>query len=77
MPKRRFATSPNNCVCLLLVGNQSHNSTAPLPSYVASNLIFGIEWGLLRGKNAQNQWISEWWDKQANRWVERAERRSA
>ena len=34
---------------------------------------FGIEWGLLRGKNAQNQWISEWWDKHASRWVERAD----
>ena len=34
---------------------------------------FGIEWGLLRGKNAQNQWISEWWDKHDSRWVERAD----
>ena len=34
---------------------------------------FGIEWGLLRGKNAQKQWISEWWDKHASRWVERAD----
>ena len=34
---------------------------------------FGIEWGLLRGKNAQNQWISEWWDKHTSRWVERAD----
>ena len=33
----------------------------------------GIEWGLLRGKNAQNQWITEWWDKHATRWVERAD----
>ncbi|MEY3793544.1 MAG: hypothetical protein RLZZ189_312 [Pseudomonadota bacterium] len=33
----------------------------------------GIEWGLLRGKNAQNQWISEWWDKNASRWIERAD----
>ena len=34
---------------------------------------FGIEWGLLRGKNTQNQWISEWWDKHTSRWVERAD----
>ena len=34
---------------------------------------FGIEWGLLRGKNALNQWISEWWDKHDSRWVERAD----
>jgi ATP-binding cassette subfamily C protein LapB len=34
---------------------------------------FGVEWGLLRGKNAQNQWISEWWDKHSSRWVERAD----
>lgn len=34
---------------------------------------FGIEWGLLRGKNPQNQWVSEWWDSTSNRWVERAD----
>jgi len=34
---------------------------------------YGIEWGLLRGKNAQNQWVSEWWDNTANRWIERAD----
>lgn len=34
---------------------------------------FGIEWGLLRGKSAQNQWITEWWDKNSSRWVERAD----
>jgi len=31
------------------------------------------EWGILRGHNAQSQWISEWWDAQSNRWHEQAD----
>ncbi len=31
------------------------------------------QWGILRGKNAQNQWVSEWWDAQANGWREQAD----
>jgi ATP-binding cassette subfamily C protein LapB len=31
------------------------------------------EWGVLRGKNAQNKWISEWWDVQDSRWCEQAD----
>lgn len=31
------------------------------------------EWGILRGNNAQSQWISEWWDAQAGRWHEQAD----
>ena len=31
------------------------------------------KWGILRGKNAQGQWISEWWDQKANRWSEQAD----
>jgi ATP-binding cassette subfamily C protein LapB len=31
------------------------------------------EWGVLRGKNAQGQWISEWWDVLDNRWQEQAD----
>ncbi|MDP2786706.1 MAG: ATP-binding cassette domain-containing protein [Pseudomonadota bacterium] len=31
------------------------------------------EWGILRGKNAQDQWVSEWWDAPANRWREQAD----
>lgn len=30
-------------------------------------------WGVLRGQNAQGQWISEWWDGATNRWAERAD----
>jgi ATP-binding cassette subfamily C protein LapB len=30
------------------------------------------QWGILRGKNAQDQWLSEWWDATANRWQEQA-----
>ncbi len=31
------------------------------------------EWGVLRGKNAQGQWISEWWDVLDSRWHEQAD----
>ena len=30
------------------------------------------QWGVLRGQNAQGQWISEWWDAATQRWQERA-----
>ena len=30
-------------------------------------------WGVLRGQNAQGQWISEWWDDSQRRWQERAD----
>jgi ATP-binding cassette subfamily C protein LapB len=30
-------------------------------------------WGVLRGQNAQGQWISEWWDAPSSRWLERAD----
>lgn len=35
-------------------------------------LVFEREggWGLLRGRNAQNQWLCERWDEQAQRWTE-------
>ena len=31
------------------------------------------QWGVLRGQNAQGQWISEWWDANSQRWQERAD----
>ena len=31
------------------------------------------QWGVLRGQNAQGQWISEWWDAATQRWQERAD----
>lgn len=30
------------------------------------------EWGLLRGRNGQNQWVAEWFDTKENKWVEKA-----
>jgi ATP-binding cassette subfamily C protein LapB len=33
----------------------------------------GGEWGVLRGQNAQGQWISEWWDDSQRRWQEHAD----
>lgn len=41
-------------------------------------LVFALEgaeqegqWGVLRGQNAQGQWMSEWWDVPSSRWLER------
>ena len=47
---------------------------AALPAliYVRSGNRLG-EWGILRGKNAQGQWISEWWDVKEGRWQEQAD----
>ena len=28
-------------------------------------------WGVLRGQNAQQQWVSEWWNATTSRWTER------
>lgn len=41
---------------------------------VVPALIFAPDgqWGVLRGKNAQGQWMSEWWDAQTNHWREQA-----
>ena len=33
----------------------------------------GGHWGVLRGQNAQGEWISEWWDGSTQRWQERAD----
>lgn len=30
------------------------------------------QWGVLRGQNAQSQWISNWWDGATNQWCESA-----
>ncbi len=30
------------------------------------------EWALLRGRNGQNQWVTEWFDASANQWTEKA-----
>ena len=30
------------------------------------------DWGLLRGVNAQQQWVTEWWDIEGQSWVEAA-----
>lgn len=31
------------------------------------------KWGILRGQNAQGQWVSEWWDAEAKQWIEQAD----
>jgi ATP-binding cassette subfamily C protein LapB len=31
------------------------------------------QWGVLRGKNSRDQWVSEWWDAQGNQWREQAD----
>lgn len=30
------------------------------------------QWGLLRGRNGQNQWVTEWFDADENKWAEKA-----
>lgn len=46
----------------------------PDPAVVPALLFApGGECGILRGKNGQDQWVSEWWDADANRWRERAD----
>lgn len=30
------------------------------------------QWGVLRGKNGQGQWVTEWWDAQTHQWREQA-----
>ena len=47
-------------------------SALPALIYVRSGIRLG-EWGILRGKNAQGYWISEWWDVQEGRWQEQAD----
>ena len=39
-------------------------------------LVFALsegQWGVLRGHNAQGQWVSEWWDATRQRWTERSD----
>lgn len=43
---------------------------AAVPALVCTQ---GGEWGVLRGRNAQGQWISEWWDAPGSRWREQAD----
>ncbi len=43
---------------------------AMMPALIYTNT---GEWGLLRGKNAQDQWVSEWWDEQNNGWREQVD----
>jgi ATP-binding cassette subfamily C protein LapB len=31
------------------------------------------QWGVLRGRNAKEEWVTEWWDAKTSRWVERAD----
>lgn len=48
---------------------------APDPSVVPALICArNGEWGVLRGKNAQGLWVSEWWDAPASRWREQADR---
>jgi len=46
-------------------------AAVPVLLYITSGERSG-EWGVLRGKNAQDQWISEWWNEQDCCWREQA-----
>ena len=53
--------------------------SAPDPAAMPALICAGAEsarpgqWGLLRGRNSQDQWVSEWWDSEAGRWREQAD----
>jgi ATP-binding cassette subfamily C protein LapB len=47
---------------------------ARLPALIFANQgDRGGQWGVLRGKNAQGQWVSEWWDTQGRHWREQSD----
>ncbi len=52
----------------------THPDAAQIPAllHALSGTHLG-QWGVLRGKNAQGQWVSEWWDAPASAWRERAD----
>ncbi|MCF7965425.1 MAG: ATP-binding cassette domain-containing protein [Methylobacter tundripaludum] len=52
--------------------NAPDAAIAPTLIYIQNGEREG-EWGVLRGNNAQSQWISEWWDAQTGRWYEQAD----
>lgn len=46
--------------------------TAPDAALVPALLWRAGQWGVLRGRNGQDQWVSDWWDASAQRWCEQA-----
>lgn len=57
--------------CLQIRGAQwlTAPDAAQIPALIAAP---GGDWGILRGKNPQGEWISEWWDTTNNSWREQA-----
>ena len=45
---------------------------APDAALVPALLWRAGQWGVLRGRNGQGQWVSDWWDAPAQRWREQA-----
>ena len=45
---------------------------ALMPTLICANEGAG-QWGILRGKNSQGQWVSEWWEASSSRWREQAD----
>lgn len=45
---------------------------ARMPTLICADEGAG-QWGILRGKNSQGQWVSEWWDAASARWREQAD----
>jgi ATP-binding cassette subfamily C protein LapB len=66
-PKPRALNAPDAAVMPTLICTQSSARSGEHAGGHAG------EWGILRGKNNQGQWISEWWDAPNARWREQAD----
>ena len=70
-PLPRMLPAPDAAVAPALVYASPEGADATALQSVATG--DSGQWGVLRGKNAQGQWISEWWDASSSRWRERAD----
>lgn len=74
VPAPRWLTAPDAAVMPALLfarGASSDHVDAQRDAGHAGEL--SLQWGVLRGANAQGQWVSEWWDDATQRWRERAD----
>ena len=71
------ASKPQALVAALLHSLQLpkahwHAGKAVDPSHAPGLLVNAQgDWGLLRGRNGQDLWVSEWFDAQENKWTEK------
>ncbi len=70
-PRPRALTTPDAAATPALLF--AHRGAAPEASSDLGAGFSADQWGVLRGKNSQGQWISEWWDATSARWREQAD----